>query len=46
MKETNTKHVYEGDDGWYFTDEVGELHGPFSTYEEAVNLLNAYAETL
>jgi hypothetical protein len=28
--------------GWYFFDECGEAHGPFSTFEETRELLSKY----
>lgn len=28
--------------GWYFSDECQQLHGPFSTIEEANQILNDY----
>ena len=28
--------------GWYFFDQMGESHGPFSTFEEAAKLLKRY----
>jgi hypothetical protein len=28
--------------GWYFNDENMNTHGPFSTYEETVELYNIY----
>jgi hypothetical protein len=32
--------------GWYFSDEVNQLHGPFSTFEETLSLLCEYGEAL
>jgi hypothetical protein len=46
LKRTDTRHVYQGTDGYYFSDEAQELHGPFSTYEETIELLKNYAESL
>lgn len=28
--------------GWYFCDEVEQLHGPFNTFEETVELFKSY----
>lgn len=33
-------------DGWYFLDETEDMHGPFGTFEETVELFNKYCEVL
>lgn len=41
------KHSRNGyDPGWYFADETLDLHGPFSTKEEAEQLLAKYIEQM
>lgn len=32
--------------GYYFNDEVEDMHGPFETIEETRELLNKYVEDL
>jgi hypothetical protein len=34
--------VEEYEDGWYFTDEGEQLHGPFSSEAEALDEESAY----
>lgn len=33
-------------EGWYFADEVEQLHGPYESHEEAETRLTEYAKTL
>jgi hypothetical protein len=30
--------------GWYFSDEIGEMHGPFQTLEETEECLKNYCK--
>jgi len=49
MKETRIEHIYvvyfkkgEYIPGYYFRDEIKDLHGPFGTLEEAETCYKAY----
>ena len=32
--------------GWYFSDEVDQLHGPFGTFEETIELHEKYVKEI
>ena len=32
--------------GWYFSDELEQLHGPFSKLEETLEIYNKYVKQL
>ena len=38
--------VYQKGDGWFFSDETYDEHGPFLTEEEASSMLNKYIKWL